>query len=589
MPLPLALRVVAPAARPQAARLGLAAGSVLVQVGLELLRPWPLALAVDHALAAGARPLRLPVLGELGATSALVLAALATVVLTVGIGALDLVLERSAEGAAERIGARVRSDMFTRLLTRSLRWHDRTRVGELQSRMSTDVGRLQDAVVATTTTLVPDAVMVAAVVVLMARLDPMLAVVGLSVVPVLALLVVVQRRQVRAAQLAARSTSGRLASTTTDLLRNIRAVQAFGRHDRAETIHGADNHAVLRAELRAVDVTARWTPVGDVVLALGTGLVLVVGGTHVLRGGLSVGALLVVLAYLSSLYSPVKNLARLSTVLAKASVSAGRVREVMVCEEAIREHPLAVPAPSLRHGIWFEDVSFGYEPGRPVISHLTLAVRAGETVCLLGASGGGKSTLTYLLLRLYDVDSGRVTLDGVDVRDCTLASLRSRFAYLPQDPWLLDATLAENIAFGTPDADREQVREAARLARVEEFVARLPLGYDTPLGENGVRLSGGQRRRVALARAVLGDAPMMLLDEPTASLDQASAEAVLDAVGATVGAGAGTGAGVVSGAPGRRTTLIVTHDPRLAVMADRVLELRPGDPTGTPVVTVERR
>jgi ABC-type multidrug transport system fused ATPase/permease subunit len=294
------------------------------------------------------------------------------------------------------------------------------------------------------------------------------------------------------------------------------------------------------------------------VLALGTALVLVVGGSHVLSGALTTGQLLVVLAYLRDLYSPVRGLTRLSTVLAKAGVSAHRVAEVLHSREAVHDAPDARPAPPIRQGIRFEKVSFGYEPGHPVVRDLDLEVRAGETVCLLGPSGSGKSTLLSLLLRLYDVDGGRVLLDGVDVRQCEQRSLRERIAYMPQDPWLLDATLAENIAFGGRTATRNEVLAAGRAALVDEFVRRLPYGYDTVLGEGGVRLSGGQRRRVALARAAVSHAPVLLLDEPTASLDPRAAASIIRAIGsATAG----------------RTVLMVTHDPDLAAIADRVVTL----------------
>jgi ABC-type multidrug transport system fused ATPase/permease subunit len=448
--------------------------------------------------------------------------------------------------------------MFRRTMTRSLRWHDRMRSGELVSRLTTDVGRLLDAIVAVTTSFLPDAVMLAGVLALLVAFDPELALVGLTVAPVLAVLAVRQRRMVRAAQQDARAESGRLAAATTDLLRNVRAVQAFGRIDRAAAIFGTRNRAVLDVEVRAVAVDARWSPLADGVLAIGTATVLVLGGRHVLAGTLSVGGLLVVLAYLRDLYSPVRGLTRLSAVLAKAAASAVRVRDVLDCEEAVTDSRDALPAPRLRSGVRFDQVSFAYEPGRPVLDRFDLDIATGETVCLLGPSGIGKSTALLLLLRLYDVDAGRILIDGVDVRDCDQRSLRDRFAFVPQDPWLLDATIAENIAFGTGSATRAGVVAAGRAALVDEFAERLPFGYDTPLGEGGVRLSGGQRRRVALARAAVSPAPMVLLDEPTASLDPVSAAAVIEAIRTTTA---------------HRTVLVVTHDRDLAAIADRVVTL----------------
>ncbi|WP_432893718.1 ABC transporter ATP-binding protein [Kribbella sp. CA-245084] len=566
MKLPLSLAVAGPAARPELPALAAASGLVVLRVGAVLLRPWPLALAVDHALRPGPGSAAGPGSGlgaSLGASplAVLVLAAAAGVLLSAIVGLLDMASLRTVEGAAERIGASLRATMFQRTMTRSLRWHDRMRSGELVSRLTTDVGRLLDAVVAMTTSFLPDAVMLAGVLALLVAFDPELALIGLAVAPVLAVLAVGQRRRIRAAQHAARTESGRLAGATTDLLRNVRAVQAFGRIDRAAAIFGTRNRAVLDVELRAIDVDARWTPMADIVLAIGTALVLVVGGRHVLTGALSVGGLLVVLAYLRDLYSPVRGLTRLSVVLAKAGASAVRVRDVLDCDEVVEDRYDARPAPRLRSGVRFERVSFGYEPGRPVLDNFDLDITAGETVCLLGPSGIGKSTSLHLLLRLYDVDAGRILIDGVDLRDCDQRSLRDRFAFVPQDPWLLDATVAENIAFGNQNATRGGVIAAGRTALVDEFADGMPFGYDTPLGEGGVRLSGGQRRRVALARAAVSSAPMVLLDEPTASLDPVSAATVIQAIRAMT-----TGTS-------RRTVLMVTHDRDLAAIADRVVTL----------------
>ncbi|HZO63544.1 MAG TPA: ABC transporter ATP-binding protein [Kribbellaceae bacterium] len=567
------LRVAGPAARAHSARLAAASGLVLLRTAAVLLRPWPLALAVDHALTGDGA---LPVVGISSPVLILVLAGLAVVALSGLLGLLDMAAERYAEGAAERIGADLRATVFDTAMTRSLRWHDQMRSGELVSRLTTDVGRLLDGMVAITTTLLPDTLMLLVVLALLAAMDPTLALVGLSVVPVLAVLAVRQRRRVRAAQRRAREESGRLVTTSSDLLRNVRAVQAFGRGDRAAAVFGARNRALLDVELRAVDVEARWAPIADLVLAVGSALVLVIGGTHVLSGSLSTGQLLVVLAYLRDLYSPVRGLTRLSTVLAKSAASAARVSDVLDSADAVVDVPNARPAPLLRSGVRLERIGFGYEPCRPVLHGLDLYIAAGETVCLFGPSGIGKSTVLHLLLRLYDVDHGRILLDDIDLRALDQRSLRERIAYMPQDPWLLDATLAENIAFGSRTATRADVLAAGNAALVDEFAARLPNGYDTVLGEAGVRLSGGQRRRVALARAAVSRASMVLLDEPTASLDPRSAAAVVQAIrGATAG----------------RTVLIVTHDRELAAIANRVVELQlpphalPAVPTREEVTT----
>ncbi|MEV6495265.1 ABC transporter ATP-binding protein, partial [Actinoplanes sp. NPDC051633] len=523
-----------PAVRAEAMPLAAGAGLNVLQVGVALARPWPLAYAVDQVIGADhPRP------------ALLIVAAVGTVALSAVGGLLDMAGVMSVERAAERIGHRLRAQVFHHTVTRSLRWHDRLRSGEVLSRLTSDVSRLLDAVIALAETLVPDLVMLVTVLVVLLVFDPALALVGLAVLPVLAVLAIRQRRKVRAQQYAARAESGKLSAVTSDLLRNVRAVQAFGRADRAGRVFGARNDALLDAQLKSVDTAARWTPLADVVLAVGAGLVLLVGGREVLAGRLSTGELLVVVAYLRDLYSPVRALTRLSTTLAKAGASAARVAEVLDNDETVLDRPGAGPAPRLRREVRFEHVSFGYDADRPVLRDFGLTVRAGETVALIGPSGAGKSTTLHLLLRLYDVDAGRVLIDGVDVRDVRQHSLRERIAFVPQDPWLLDGTLAENIAFGAPRATRAEVLAAGRAALVDEFALDLPAGYDTPLGEGGVRLSGGQRRRVALARAAVSPAPLVLLDEPTASLDPASAAEIMRAIVA---------------ATARRTVLLVTHD-----------------------------
>jgi ABC-type multidrug transport system fused ATPase/permease subunit len=557
-PAPGALRAVVPYLRPERGRLALSVGVGSGEIGCRLLEPWPLALAVDHALSG--RPLTGPlrVFAGLGSTGLLVCAGVATVVLSAVGGLLDACSRSLAESAAERMGGAMRAAVFGHVLGLSLRWHDRVRTGEVLSRLSTDVGRVLDALVAVCATLLPNALLLAGALTLLLLVDPALAGLGLVVLPLLAWLTARQRRRVRAAELAARDASGRLSGITTDLLRNVRAVQAFGRLDRATAMYARPNARVVDAQVRAVRTQAWWSPVPDVVLAVGAGTVLVAGGLQVRQGAITIGGLLVVLMYLSDLQSPVRSLVRLISVRAKAAASAVRLCEVLDCTEAVADPPSPRPVPPVCEGLRLESVRFSYSPDRPVLAGLDLSVAAGETVCLFGPSGAGKSTVLHLLLRLYDVDAGRVLIDGVDVRQLSVVELRRQLAFVPQDPWLLDATIAENIAFGSAIATRAQVLAAGRAAWVDEFALSLPEGYDTPLGESGVRLSGGQRRRVALARAVVSSAPVVLLDEPTTSLD---AEAARQVVGA------------IRSATRDRTVLLVTHDPVLAAIADRTVHV----------------
>jgi ABC-type multidrug transport system fused ATPase/permease subunit len=555
-----ALRLAVPYARPEKWALLLGAGAATTEVGLRLAEPWPLALVVDHALQG--RPLTGPaaVLSGLGGVGLLVVAGLATLVISSAGGVLSTVSSSTVQRATERIGGSMRAAVFEHVLGLSLRWHDRMRTGEVVSRLSSDVGRVLDALVSVCTSLVPNVLLLAGALTLLLTLDPSLAWLGLIVLPVLAWLTARQRRRVRAAELAAREASGRLAATATDLLRNVRAVQAFGRVGRAAAMFGRPNDDAVDAMSRAVRTEARWAPIPDVVLALGTAAVLVAGGLQVRSGQLTIGELLVALMYLGDLQSPVRSLVRLTTVRAKANASAVRLREVLECREAVAAPAVPQPVPPIREGLRLQGVTFAYSADRPVLEGVDLTVGVGETVCLFGPSGIGKSTVLTLLLRLYDADAGRVLVDGIDVREFDPLELRRHLAFVPQDPWLLDGTIAENIAFGCASCTRAQVLAAGRAAWVDEFALSLPEGYDTPLGESGVRLSGGQRRRVALARAVVSSAPVVLLDEPTTSLDAEAARQVI---------------GAIREATRERTVLLVTHDPVLAAIADRTVHVPP--------------
>jgi ATP-binding cassette subfamily B protein len=344
-------------------------------------------------------------------------------------------------------------------------------------------------------------------------------------------------------------------------LRNVRAVQAFAREDEENRRFRTDIAAATRAAVTALAVQARYSPFADVILALGAGLILVLGVAQVRAGELTVGVLLVVLTYVSSLYDPIRSLTRLSSVLARAAASGERLQEILSAEEIVTDAPSAVPAPEGACSLSLHRVTFGYHSEVPVLRELSLEIAAGATLCIVGPTGAGKSTLLSLLLRLYDPVEGTVRMAGRDLREFTLRSLRGRVAVVPQDAWILDGTIADNIRFGHSLANDEEVRAAGRTALVHEFASRFPDGYDTVVGESGCRLSGGQRRRIALARALLRDARVLLLDEPTSGLDAESEATIMRSL-RRVAAG--------------RTVVIVSHRLGLAAVADRVVVMQEG-------------
>jgi ATP-binding cassette, subfamily B, bacterial len=547
--------------RPYRGSLSLASGLILVETLLDLARPWPLKLAVDNAIGGQPPSGPLAVLDGLGPAGLAAVAAVAGIGL-VGVGALvGYLITYLTAATAERVGADLRQAVFGRMLRLGLPFHDRNRSGDLVTRLTGDVSRVEDSMVAWFTVLVPEVLTLAGMVVVVLAIDLTLGLAALAVVPPLAVVVALRRRRIRTVQRASRDADAALASEATEVLRNVRVVQAFTREREAGGSFSGRSRGAVRAALAAMDLEARWSPIADLLLAAGGGLVLWLGVTAVTSGRMTLGTLLVVLAYLSSLYGPIRALTRLARTLARGAASRERILEVLDSGEVMPEAPDPVPAGPPRHGLSLRGVWFAYTEGTPVLRHLDLEVAAGERVCVVGPTGAGKSTLLALLQRFYDPDAGAIELDGVDLRRLGLGSLRSQLALVPQDPWMLDGTIADNIRFGRPDASQVDLEAAAALTGLTEVLQRLPDGWSTQIGEGGVRLSGGQRRRVALARAILRDASVLLLDEPTSGLDAASEQAVLDALD--------------SAAEGR-TVISVSHRLSLAARSDRVVVLDGG-------------
>jgi ATP-binding cassette subfamily B protein len=548
--------------RPYRAPLALVVALILAETVLDLARPWPLKLAVDHAI--GGQPLDGP-LAPLRGWSPAGIAAVAAggALLLVAVSALvGYITTYVSAAVAERVGADLRNAVFSRMLALSLGFHDRHRSGDLASRLTSDVARVEDGMIAWATTLLPEGLTLVGMVAVLLAVDVPLGLAALSVVPPLALVVAIRRRRVRELQRRSRDADALVTSHAVDVLRNVRVVQAFGREPAARSTFRGRGVAATRAALSAIDLEARTAPAADLLLAAGGALVLWLGVAAVVGGRMTLGTLLVVLSYLSSLYGPVRSLARLARTLARAAASRDRIQEVLASREEVPQPPAAVEAGPPRRGVALLGVTFTYPGGTaPALRDVSLEIRAGERVCLVGPTGAGKSTLLALLLRFYDPVAGRVELDGHDLRGFSLPSLRRQFALVPQDPWLLDGTIADNIAYGRPGAGDADVLRAARLALVDEFAERLPDGYDSQIGEGAVRLSGGQRRRVALARAVLRDAPVLLLDEPTSGLDAGSEALVAEALERTARG---------------RTVITVSHRLNLAARADRVVVLDGG-------------
>jgi ATP-binding cassette, subfamily B, bacterial len=354
--------------------------------------------------------------------------------------------------------------------------------------------------------------------------------IALSVAPVLFLVVYYFTRRIKKASRAVRKKEGELLSIVAEVLTSIRVVQAFAREDYEQQRFESESLANVEAGLQARSIKATLSPMVEVIVAIGTCLVLGYGARLALAGELSAGVLIVFLLYLGKMYKPMRDLSKMTDTVSKAVVGYERIREVLEIESRVRDIPGARPAPKVKGRITFDRVSFSYGGDRQVLKDVSFTIEAGQVAAIVGPSGTGKTTIVSLIPRFYDPTSGSVCIDGTDVRRYRLKSLRDQISFVLQDTLLFHATIWENIAYGRPDASPGAIRRAAELANAREFIEEMPGGYDTMVGDRGATLSGGQRQRIAIARAIIRDAPILILDEPTSGLDATSEQSVIDAL-----------------------------------------------------------
>jgi ATP-binding cassette subfamily B protein len=554
-----------------------ALGALFVVAGTlaDLAQPWPLKVIIDGSI--GGKP-QTGFSGMIGGSNtdpqAILIHSLAAfaliIVMTAG---LEWAADRLMSGAGERAMAEVRASFFSHLQRLSLPFHESQRVGDLVGRLTTDLDRLQNMLVAVFDTLIPNAVMLIGLAIVMLVIDPGFGLLALAIAPLLFIVTYRYTLWIKRAARHARETDAFIASHANETLSAVRLVQAYSREDHEDEQFAERNARSLEASLATVKLKAVFTPLVDVVSLGGTLVVTYVGAEQVLHGKMTLGLLLVFLNYVKSLYKPMRALSKLAYVVSQGTASAERVHDVFLVEDRIVSYPHALPAHAFAGAIELRDVTFRYRPELPtVLDHASLRVEAGERVGIVGLTGAGKSTLVSLVPRFYDPEAGSIRIDGVDIRDFQLSSLRSQISIVLQEAILLDTSICENIRYGNPDAPMEHVWEAAHAAHVTEFLDRMPAGIETRVGERGVMLSGGQRQRIAIARAMVADAPILILDEPTTGLDAASELLVLD--------------GLERLSQGR-TTLVISHHESALQGLDRVVRVTNGKlvsvPTADPV------
>jgi ATP-binding cassette subfamily B protein/subfamily B ATP-binding cassette protein MsbA len=541
---------------------------MMATVGLDALGPWPLKLLVDNVLGGVPLPDSVSWLSALpgGGSSMAHVAWLAvgTILLFLASHVVQMVRSYVETGVGNRMAYDLGADLFEHLQHLSLRFHGRHATGDLLRRVTSDSGCVKQLVIGALAPMVNAVLSLVTLFLVMWHMDAPLSVMAILVAPPLGLLIRIFARPMAERTYDQQQMEGQMMALTEQTLSSLPVVQAFGREDDEERRFRVLSSRTLQAYLRAVVAQLQFKAGVGGVMAVGTAVLMGIGGIHVLRGSLSVGGLLVFLSYLASLYAPMTTLAYLSSGFAAAAGGAKRVLEIMGKRREVEDRPGARPLPASSakgRRIAMENVTFGYERTQPVLRQVTLEVQPGEVVALVGPTGVGKTTLVSLIPRFFDPWEGRVTVDGVDVRDVLLSSLRAEVALVLQDPFLLPLSVAENVAYGRPEASRDEIRRAAALARADAFIRNLPQGYDTVIGEGGATLSGGERQRLAIARALLKDASVLILDEPTASLDAGTETELLDALER-----------LMEG----RTTFVIAHRLSTVRRADRIVVLEDG-------------
>jgi ATP-binding cassette, subfamily B, bacterial len=531
---------------------------------MRLLEPWTLKLVLDAVLLDEPLPAAVAALLPEPLPSKLVLLyllGLAMVLVALTGGLLYYLQRLFAAMLGQQVASDLRLDLYAHIQRLSFAFHDRRRTGDVLVRLTSDIRMLREALVSLPLELVEHLLLTVGMLLVMLFMDWQLALLATALVPGLAVLVRRYRRPMKKAIRHQREREGHLATIASETLGAVRVVQGFRRERDEVQRFGGQNRRSLRSGMKAARLEAKFKWSADVAVAVVTALVITAAARRVLAGSLTPGDLVVFVSYLRIYARPLRRISRVTERMVRATTAGERVLEILRTRSEVADAPHAVAAPRLRGGIRFEAVWFAHRKPSWVLEDVSLEIAPGECVALCGPTGSGKTTLVSLIPRFFDATGGSVRVDGRDVRDLTLASLRRQISLVFQEPVLFATSIGENIAYGHRDASDEDVRRAAERAGIHPIIARLPDGYGTIVGERGGTLSGGQRQCVAIARAIIRDAPIVILDEPTTGLDAESATLVMRAIER-----------LMEG----RTVILVSHQLASVEHADRIVVLDRG-------------
>ncbi len=547
---------------------------LLIEAGTAVGEAVPLAYLIDYLQ--GARPdlptmLGLPVIAS-PRVDTIAIATFGLVAIAVANSAADSLAEICFARGGRRLGFGLRVGLYAHLQSLSLAYHNQRRTGDVITRLTGDVTALEDFVTDSASDLVGSVLVLIGTLVFLTVRSWQVALLAVVLVPLLALISNYFSIRIKSASKRQRAREGDLASAAHEMLTSIRVIQAYGRSGHEERRFAGQSSASLNAALEAAGLEARFSFVVKLLEASSIAAVIWLGVWLIDRNTLSVGTLVLFTALIGQMFKPTRKLIKEWTTIGRLVASAERIAEVLERRPTVVDAPDAIPAPRFRGEIKFRGVSFAYRPdptdetpngAEPplCLDRIDFTIRPGQVLALVGRSGAGKSTIAQLLPRLYDPQAGQVLIDGYNVRRLQIASVRQQISMVLQETMLFSGTVAENIAYGLPDATRSDVVTAAGQANAHEFIVKLPDGYDTLLGERADTLSGGQRQRIAIARALVRNTPILILDEPTTDLDAESTDLVLDALRTLIRG---------------KSTLIISHDLSLVRHADTILVLQEG-------------
>lgn len=530
-----------------------------------LLQPWPLKIVFD--VVDGSKPLhgwlKHFVHADLGLhrSAAIEFAAL-TLIAIAAFGSLCSYIESyMTSSVGQWLTHDLRLMLYDHLQHLSLAFHNHKQTGDLIGRLTTDIDAVQTFVVSGLVGFITDCITLLGMAAVMLYLNWRFTVIALSVAPILFALTYSFTRRSKKASREVRKKQSEIVSLMQENLSAIGIIKTFTREEYEQHRLDQGSRTSVNMALRARSLKAKLSPLVDIVVAVGTALVLWLGGELVLTGGLSAGSLIVFIWYLGKMYKPMQDFAKLADTYSRAAVGYERIGEVLEAVPEVQDLPLARFAPNFAGEITFERVSFSYIAAQPVLTDVSFNIEAGQTAALVGPTGAGKTTIAALIARLYDPRSGVVKIDGRNIREYQQKSMRKQIGFVLQDSILFHTTIWENIAYGKPGATRKEILRAAELADVDEFICKLPAGYETLVGERGVTLSGGQRQRIAIARAIIRDTPILILDEPSSGLDAASERMVFGALER-----------LMKG----KTTLVIAHRLATVQRADRIIVVNQG-------------